>query len=391
MTHKKRALALVVAALTVMTSAACGSSDSSGDSASDPIKIGAVFNLTGDGSVLGADEIRGAEAFVKQINADGGLLGRDVELVTIDAASDPQTAADAVARLTERDKVSVIIGPDGTPTTIAAIPAATRAQAPLVSTGGSWSYGMSGDDLKWAFTATPPTTAGLDAYEDYWASIGVKKVAIIGADTPFLDVPKGYFENKTDGVELTTLQSFSPGATDITAQMTTVLDSDPDFVLSWSTGPDGVTALKALDSLARDMPRGLNGGTTTTAFEEIAGDLLEGTTAWSFRSQIVDTLPAGPGKDAVQAYLDGMEAAGEDTVGGASNAIMAWDAMMSATDAIKSADSTEPSKVRDALETQSFEGAITAWKRTPDEHAGAQGGYVLVKYDDGQWHPIDEK
>jgi branched-chain amino acid transport system substrate-binding protein len=360
-----------------------------GQSAADaePLKVGAVFNLTGPGAVLGADEVRGAQVFVDSVNAEGGLDGRQIELTVIDAESDPQKAADAVARLIERDGVSAVIGPDGTPTTLAAVPVANRQQVPLISTGGAWPYGLSGEELEWVFTATPSTSEGLDAYVDYWESIGVERVAVIGADTPFLEVPRRYFEERTDlPVELVALEAFPPGATDITAQATTVRDADPDFILSWSTGPDGVTTLRALDALGIDIPRGLNGGTTTKAFEDIAGPLLEGVTAFTYKTQVLDELDEDdPVREQARAYLDAMEAAGEDTFGGGSNAVMAWEAMLSVTEAVREAGATDPAALHDALEQQEFAGAITVWQRTPDDHEGAEGGYVIVQHENGEW------
>lgn len=364
-----------------------GSAPAEDEAAGEPIRIGAVFNLTGPGSVLGADEVRGAEVFADTINEQGGIDGRPIELIVIDAESDPQQAADAADRLIERDGVAAIIGPDGTPTTLAAVPVANRQQVPLVSTGGAWPYGLAGDELEWVFTATPSTSEGLDAYVDYWQSIGVERVAIIGADTPFLEVPRRYFEGRTDlPVELVSLQAFPPGATDITAQATAVRDAGPDFILSWSTGPDGVTTLRALDSLGIDVPRGLNGGTTTRAFQEIAGPLLEGVTAFTYKAQVVDELePDDAVREPAREYLDAMEAAGEDTFGGGSNAVMAWDAMLSVTNAVRETGSTDPAELRDALERQEFVGAITEWARTPDDHEGADSGYVIVRHENGSW------
>jgi branched-chain amino acid transport system substrate-binding protein len=82
----------------------------SGEDAEEPIKIGVLFASTGVGQVYGAPALRGAEIMAARINAEGGLLGRQVEIVFRDEQSDPAAATSAARDLITRDGVNFLIG-----------------------------------------------------------------------------------------------------------------------------------------------------------------------------------------------------------------------------------------------------------------------------------------
>src|ERR1700723_4256407 len=75
-----------------------------------PIKIGMVDPLTGVYAAPAGNEVMGARLAVDQINAKGGILGRQVELLVEDSANDVGTGVQKTRKLIERDKVDVIFG-----------------------------------------------------------------------------------------------------------------------------------------------------------------------------------------------------------------------------------------------------------------------------------------
>ena len=78
---------------------------------SNPIKIGAIFSVTGRASFLGAPEEKTARMLIEKINATGGVNGRKLELVLKDSAGSPEKAVSFAKQLIEEDKVLAIIGP----------------------------------------------------------------------------------------------------------------------------------------------------------------------------------------------------------------------------------------------------------------------------------------
>lgn len=89
----------------------CGGGEAGGSGGGDgPIKIGVLTDLTGAFGVVGKANQAVAQFTVDEINKAGGVLGRQLELVIVDGASDPATNARVASRLVTRDKVDVVIG-----------------------------------------------------------------------------------------------------------------------------------------------------------------------------------------------------------------------------------------------------------------------------------------
>src|SRR3954470_6429591 len=105
--------AVATSAAVLLAVAACGSkpSDDSGSGNSDdPIVVGISLPLTGDFSQPGGEAKRGYEIWRDQVNADGGLLGRQVELNITDDASNQDTVVTDYTKLITQDKVDLLLG-----------------------------------------------------------------------------------------------------------------------------------------------------------------------------------------------------------------------------------------------------------------------------------------
>ncbi|HEX7415596.1 MAG TPA: ABC transporter substrate-binding protein, partial [Smithellaceae bacterium] len=87
--------------------------------AAEPIKIGAVLPLA---ETAGKDASRSMQLAVKQINAAGGLLGRQLELIIVDDEMKPDKAVAAIEKLVNTDKVDIIVGGMDNATTLEVIP-----------------------------------------------------------------------------------------------------------------------------------------------------------------------------------------------------------------------------------------------------------------------------
>ncbi len=77
----------------------------------DTIKIGIVLELSGELAPMGEKMLNGARMAVDEINAAGGVLGKDVELIEEDGGTDPDKGFDRVKKLVEINGVQVIVGP----------------------------------------------------------------------------------------------------------------------------------------------------------------------------------------------------------------------------------------------------------------------------------------
>jgi ABC-type branched-subunit amino acid transport system substrate-binding protein len=96
------------------------------------ILIGQFAAITGPAAQLGLRMQLGMQAYFTALNAQGGVNGRSIKLVTRDDGYEPEKAVAAVKALIQEDKVFALAGSVGTPTGIAALPILTEAQVPLV-------------------------------------------------------------------------------------------------------------------------------------------------------------------------------------------------------------------------------------------------------------------
>ena len=100
--------------------------------AKEPIQVGYLPALTGPSSSTGIGINRGIQLAVQEINAAGGIDGRQLELITRDTQSDPTKAVNGAAELTRGQKVSVVFGPVNSGESLAVVPLLARTNTPQV-------------------------------------------------------------------------------------------------------------------------------------------------------------------------------------------------------------------------------------------------------------------
>lgn len=111
----------------------CSGQDSAAGGGDGPIRIGVVLPLTGEVAIDGQLESEGIKLAVEEINAAGGVGGRDIEAVFEDGACDPAASAAAAQKLITRDEVVALDGAFCSSATAAIMPIASRARVPFVS------------------------------------------------------------------------------------------------------------------------------------------------------------------------------------------------------------------------------------------------------------------
>jgi len=127
---RKRVLATVLAVVmtTVLFTGCAQTSESQ-----DEIKIGLNYELSGAAASYGQDTLNGVLMAIDEINAAGGVLGKQITYVKLDNKTDPAESTSAATRLATKENVSIILGPATTGATKAAIPVADKNKVPLIS------------------------------------------------------------------------------------------------------------------------------------------------------------------------------------------------------------------------------------------------------------------
>jgi branched-chain amino acid transport system substrate-binding protein len=149
---------------------------------SEPIKIGLSGALTGGDAILGQTQREGVMLAVDEINAAGGIDGRQIEVIVEDEANDPSRMAEIAQRFITRDTVDAIIGGtnDGTAQVLAQV--AEQAEVPLVipfANGDQITRGR-----KWSFQVDVASTTFVQTIVDR-ATSEFEKIGIIYDDNAF--------------------------------------------------------------------------------------------------------------------------------------------------------------------------------------------------------------
>jgi len=98
----------------------------------DTIVIGQSCALSGPSQALGTELKTGAEAYLNKINSEGGVQGRKIKLVSLDDGYEPDKCIENTRKLINEEKVFLLFGYVGTPTTQAALPIMEESKVPLV-------------------------------------------------------------------------------------------------------------------------------------------------------------------------------------------------------------------------------------------------------------------
>lgn len=352
------------------------------------IKIGSVLSVSGPAAFLGDPELKTLQMYVEKINAEGGVLGRKLELVHYDDGSDAAKANGFTKRLIESDKVDVLIGGTTTGATMAMAPLVDKAGLPFISLAGA--VVIIDPVKKWVFK-TPHTDrmAAEKVFEDM-KKRGIAKVGLLSETSGF--GASGRKESQMVaskyGITLVADETYGPKDTDVTAQLTRIKNTagvQAVFVFGLGQGPAVVT--KNYGQLAMTaLPMYQSHGVASDEYIKLSGKAAEGVRLPTPSLLIGQMLPAG---DAQKTIVTGYDKAYRDrykiepsTFGG-----YALDALNLSVDAIKRAGGTDKEKVRAALEqTRGFVGTTGVFNMSPTDHMGLDlSAFRMVEVKNGDW------
>jgi branched-chain amino acid transport system substrate-binding protein len=222
--------------------------------AADPIKIGFSASLTGGLASSGKANLLAQQIWRERVNAEGGLLGRQVDFVYYDDQSKADTVPGIYAKLIDVDKVDLLMGA-ATNLIVAAMPEIMQRQKlvmVLVALG-------SNDEFKYPryfqTAAWGPDAKGVigRAFFDVAKTISPrpKTVAIVGADTEFSNnvMTGARAIAKSDGFDIVYDRTYPPTTTDYSPIVRAVQAANPDLVFVASYPLDSVGLVRAATEL----------------------------------------------------------------------------------------------------------------------------------------------
>jgi len=131
--RRRNWLIVLPAAGAWLVSCGCGKESAGGGSAADKIKVGEYASLTGKEAAFGQSSHKGTALAIEEINAAGGVLGKQIDLITEDDQSKQGEAATIVRKLISRDKVVAILGEVASGRSLEAAPICQPNKIPMIS------------------------------------------------------------------------------------------------------------------------------------------------------------------------------------------------------------------------------------------------------------------
>ncbi|EKV31640.1 Branched-chain amino acid ABC transporter, amino acid-binding protein [Caenispirillum salinarum AK4] len=388
--HTRRTFMAAVAALGV---AAAASLPGNAQAADEPIKIGTFLSVTGPASFLGDPELKTLQMYVDKINAEGGVNGQPLELVHYDTGGDPNKAVTFVKRLIAQDEVDAIVGGSTSGESLAVMPLMERFEVPFISFAGSKKIV---DPVQaWTFKTPHTDTMACEKIFEDMKKRGFTQIAMISGTGGFGQSMQAECQGVAPdyGIEILADETYGPKDTDMTAQLTSIKNTPGvQAVLNPGFGQGPAIVTKNYRQLQIDAPLYQSHGVASKKFIELAGDAAEGVrlpaAALLVAEQLSDDDPQKP-------VVTGYKAAYEEKHGEGSVSTFgghAYDGLMLIVDAMKTAGSSEPQAVRDALEnTKGYMGTAGEVNFSENDHLGlTPDAFRMLEIRNGDWVLVDD-
>lgn len=336
-------------------SEASGEKESSSSDSGDTIKVGILHSLSGT-MAISETSVRDAELLaIEEINKAGGVLGKQIEAVVEDGASDNATFKEKAEKLLQSDKVATVFGCWTSASRKAVLPT-------FESNNGLLWYPVQYEGQESSpnifYTGAAPNQQIVPAIKYMNENYG-KKVFLVGSDYVFPRTANAIIKKQAQSLGMEVVgEEYTPmGHTDYTTIMNKIKKSGADFVFNTLNGDSNVAFFKQYKDSGL-KPEDIQTCSVSIAEEEVSGigaSYLEGhLVSWNYY-QTTDTKE---NEKFVKAYKAkyGEDRVTDDPIEAGYNAVYLWKA------AVEKAESTDVDKVKEAaagITFQAPEGKIT--------------------------------
>ena len=375
-----RILCVLVAGF-VLSSSGCKKSDEA-----PPLKVGAIFAVTGGASFLGAPEAKTAEMFVDKINSAGGINGLKVQLIVKDSGGKPENAISLAKQLIDEEKVLAIIGPSTSGETMAiknicqegkTILLSCAAAEDIVNPVASYVFKTpqkDSDAVRWIFKTMKDK--------------GISKVGVITSNDGFGIAGNAQLAKLApdNGITIAISEAYDKQETDLTGVLTKLKGQDVQAVINWSIVPAQSLVAKNMKQIGLNVPLFQSHGFGNIKYVQAGGEAANGTIFPCGRLLVAEVLPNDhPQKTVLVGYKKDYEARYKEdtsTFGG-----HAYDALLILTEAIKKARSGDRDKIRDAIENlKGIVGTAGVFNFSSVDHNGlALDAFEMLTVKDGKF------
>jgi branched-chain amino acid transport system substrate-binding protein len=363
--------------------------------AADPIKIGYGMALTGGLAANGKSALLAQQIWAADVNAKGGLLGRQVQLIYYDDQSNPATVPGIYTKLLDVDKVDLVVGGYATNMLAPAMPVVMQHNMAFVGLLGLAVNSQFNYPKYFAMIPSGPEPKS--AFSKGFFEVAMQQnpkpqtVAIVAADAEFAkNAADGARENaKKAGLKIVYDRSYPPATTDYTPIVRAIQAANPDIVYVGSYPPDSVGMVRAANEVGL-KPKMFGGGMVglqATALKTQLGPLLNGIVNYDF------WLPAStmqyPGvTELIQKYQAKAQAEGVDPLG-YYMAPWGYAQMQVLAQAVEATKGLDQDKLGDYIRANTFKTVLGDVKFGKDGE-WAQSRVLTVQFQNIKSNAVDE-
>jgi branched-chain amino acid transport system substrate-binding protein len=386
-------IAAVAAAFGLLVAACSNGSNptntTSGSASSQPLVVGISLSLTGDFSDPGQAAQRGYQLWADTANAQGGVLGRQVELKILDDASSPNQAVSNYETLITKDHVDLVFGPFST---LLSVPSATivnRNHYAFIEPAGGGPDMFDAKLPNVFFVQPAPVIACGQPFVDFIKSLPAsqrpKTAAYASLDDPFASPIADAMRAQFEAMGITTVYNkiYPAETTDLTSVVQSYASHNPDMVVAGTQSLDAYAQVKAMIQ-QKFSPKFLflsNGASSPVEFPDKVGAAnTQG--IFSCGDWFPDS-PANGNKAFVAAYTKkyGGDAFGIDST--SAEAYAAGQLLQAVAQKTGSVDNQTIITTLHAGTWPTVEGNLS-W----DQYGSPQGSDMLVEWIDGKLLPV---
>ena len=354
------------------------------------LKVGFISSLSGPIAALGIPYEKGIRVAASLHTT---IAGRKVELIVMDDASDPTTAARNARKLVNEDKVDVLIGTSGVPGAMAIAAVARETRTPLIS---PTPVTLPGDEGLWTVTVSQPFPLMVTAVVERMKRSGVKTVAFIGFSDALGDLAYDSLMSAAEpaGIKVVANERYARSDASVVGQVLKIVAARPDAVFAGNSGTPGALPYLALKE--RGYHGGLYGthGLINPDFVRVGGASVDGLSVPSGPVMVADQLSADNPIRRVAtefraAYQRQYQALPSDAF--AAYTFDAWLLFADAVSRVKGKSEPGTPQFRAALyealtQTRELVGTHGIYNFKPGDRYGLdERSRVIIKLEKGQW------
>lgn len=324
---------------------ASGGSGGGSSSGGAEIKVGEYASLTGKEATFGISSHEGTLLAAEELNAAGGVLGKQIKLITEDTQSKPGEPATVVNKLIARDSVVAVLGEVASSRSLEAAPICQQNKIPMISPSSTNPKVTETGDYIFRVCFIDPFQGTVMA-NFATKTLNAKKVAIFtDAKSDYSKGLAKFFKDKfvANGGTITSELDYNGGDKDFKAQLTTIRSGGPDAVFVPGYYTDVALICIQAKQLGINVPLLGGDGWESEKLTEIGKEAVEGN---YFSTHYHPDVGTEMSKHFLEAYKKRFKGKTPDAL-----AANGYDSMMLLADAIKRAGGTDSTKLREAIAT----------------------------------------